>query len=62
VSASDLLMDIRMTQAALELRRSSASISAVAEAAGYRSDAALQRALKQRMGMTPARWRREGRS
>jgi len=61
-SASDLLMDIRMTQAALELRRSSASTSAVAEAAGYQSDAAFQRAFKQRMGMTPARWRREGRS
>jgi AraC family transcriptional activator of mtrCDE len=60
-SASDLLMDIRMTQAALELRRSSASTSAVAEAAGYQSDAAFQRAFKHRMGMTPARWRREGR-
>ena len=54
-------MDIRMTQAALELRRSSASTSAVAEAAGYQSDAAFQRAFKHRMGMTPARWRREGR-
>jgi len=61
-SASELLMDIRMTQAALELRRSSASTSAVAEAAGYQSDAAFQRAFKQRMGMTPARWRREARS
>jgi AraC family transcriptional regulator, activator of mtrCDE len=61
-SASDLLTDIRMTQAATALRRSSASTSAVAEAAGYQSDAAFQRAFKQRMGMTPARWRREGRS
>jgi AraC family transcriptional activator of mtrCDE len=61
-SASDLLLDIRMTRAATELRRSSASTSAIAEASGYQSDAAFQRAFKQRMGMTPARWRREGRS
>ena len=61
-SASELLMDIRMTQAALELRISSVSTNAVAEAAGYQSDAAFQRAFKQRMGMTPARWRREARS
>ena len=59
-SATDLLMEIRMTLAAHELRRSSASVSVVAEAAGYQSDAAFQRAFKQHMGVTPARWRREG--
>lgn len=59
-SATDLLMEIRMTLAAHELRKSSASVSVVAEAAGYQSDAAFQRAFKQRMGVTPARWRREG--
>lgn len=57
-SASDLLTDIRMTLAAKALRKSSASTSAVAEATGYQSDAAFQRAFKQRMGMTPAQWRR----
>jgi AraC family transcriptional regulator, activator of mtrCDE len=57
-SASDLLTDIRMTLAANELRKSSASTAAVAEMAGYHSEAAFQRAFKQRMSVTPAQWRR----
>jgi AraC family transcriptional activator of mtrCDE len=57
-SASDLLTDIRMTLAANELKNPSMSTGAVAEAAGYQSEAAFQRAFKQHMGMTPARWRR----
>jgi AraC family transcriptional activator of mtrCDE len=57
-SASDLLTDIRMTLAANELRKSSASTAAVAEMVGYQSEAAFQRAFKQRMGVTPAQWRR----
>jgi AraC family transcriptional activator of mtrCDE len=57
-SASELLTDIRMTLAANELRKSSASTAAVAEMVGYQSEAAFQRVFKQRMGMTPARWRR----
>lgn len=46
-SANDLLMDIRMTLAANELRKSRMSISAVANAVGYQSEAAFQRAFKQ---------------
>jgi AraC family transcriptional activator of mtrCDE len=61
-SASDLLADIRMTLAANELKKSSASTGAVAEAVGYQSEAAFQRAFKQRMGVTPARWRRAAQS
>jgi AraC family transcriptional regulator, activator of mtrCDE len=57
-SASDLLTDIRMTQAANELRQSTASTGAVAESVGYQSEAAFQRAFKLHMGMTPAQWRR----
>ncbi len=57
-SASDLLTDIRMTLAANELRRSSLSTGAVAEIAGYQSEAAFQRAFKSHMGVTPAQWRR----
>lgn len=57
-SASDLLRDIRMTVAANELRNSSASTAAIAEMVGYESEAAFQRAFKQRMGVTPAKWRR----
>jgi AraC family transcriptional activator of mtrCDE len=57
-SASDLLTDIRMTLAANELQKPKASVYAVSEAVGYQSEAAFQRAFKQRMGMTPARWRR----
>ena len=61
-SANDLLTDIRMTMAANELRKSSASTGAVAEAVGYQSEAAFQRAFKQRMGVTPAQWRRMAQS
>jgi AraC family transcriptional activator of mtrCDE len=61
-TASDLLTDIRMTLAADKLKKSSASTAAVAEEVGYRSEAAFQRAFKQRMGMTPAQWRRDTRS
>jgi AraC family transcriptional regulator, activator of mtrCDE len=57
-SATDLLTDIRMTLAANELRRSSLSTGAVAEAAGYQSEAAFQRAFKSHMGLTPAQWRK----
>jgi AraC family transcriptional activator of mtrCDE len=57
-SASDLLTDIRMALAANELKKSSLSTGAVAEAVGYRSEAAFQRAFKARMGITPAQWRK----
>jgi AraC family transcriptional activator of mtrCDE len=57
-SAIDLLTDIRMTVAAKELRKPSASTAAAAQAVGYQSEAAFQRAFKQHMGMTPAQWRR----
>jgi AraC family transcriptional activator of mtrCDE len=57
-SPSELLTDIRMTLAANELKKPSASTAAVAEKVGYQSEAAFQRAFKQRMGMTPAVWRR----
>ncbi len=57
-SASDLLTDIRMTLAANELRKPGMSTAAVAASVGYQSEAAFQRAFKQRMDMTPARWRR----
>ena len=57
-SPSDLLTDIRMTLAANELKRSSLSAGAVAEAVGYQSEAAFQRAFKGHMGITPAQWRK----
>jgi len=57
-SPGDLLTDIRMTLAANELNRSSLSTGAVAEAVGYQSEAAFQRAFKSHMGLTPARWRK----
>lgn len=58
-SAADLLTDIRMTVASNELRSRAASTVAVAEAAGYQSEAAFQRVFKQHMGMTPAQYRRQ---
>ena len=57
-SASDLLTDIRMTVAANALKTSELSTGAVAELAGYQSEAAFQRAFKHQMGLTPAQWRR----
>jgi AraC family transcriptional activator of mtrCDE len=57
-SASELLTDIRMTVAANALKGSEMSTGAVAELAGYQSEAAFQRAFKQQMGATPAQWRR----
>jgi AraC family transcriptional regulator, activator of mtrCDE len=57
-SASDLLTDIRMTLAANELKNSSLSTGAVAEAVGYQSEAAFQRAFKSHMSVTPAQWRK----
>jgi AraC family transcriptional activator of mtrCDE len=60
-SASDLLSDIRMTVAANALKTSDTSTRAVAELAGYQSEAAFQRTFKQRVGVTPAQWRRQAR-
>lgn len=57
-SAADLLTDIRMALAANELKKSSLSTDAVAEAVGYQSEAAFQRAFKSHMGITPAQWRK----
>jgi AraC family transcriptional activator of mtrCDE len=57
-SASDLLTEIRMTLAANELKKSSLSTGAVAEAVGYQSEAAFQRAFKGHMGITPSQWRK----
>ena len=59
-SASDLLTEIRMNLAARQLVQSDASTAAIGEAVGYRSEAAFQRAFKQQMGMTPAKWRAAG--
>jgi AraC family transcriptional regulator, activator of mtrCDE len=61
-SAADLLTDVRMTLAANELKKPSVSTAAVADIVGYQSEAAFQRAFKQRMGMTPAHWRRQTQS
>jgi AraC family transcriptional activator of mtrCDE len=57
-SPIDLLTDIRMALAANELKSPSMSTGAVAEAVGYQSEAAFQRAFKSHMGLTPAEWRK----
>jgi AraC family transcriptional regulator, activator of mtrCDE len=45
-SASNLLSDIRMALAANELKKPSMSTGAVAEAVGYQSEGAFQRAFR----------------
>ena len=57
-SASELLTDIRITVAVNALNTSEMSTGAVAELAGYQSEAAFQRTFKHQMGITPAQWRR----
>jgi AraC family transcriptional activator of mtrCDE len=57
-SPNDLLTDIRMALAANELKRPGTSTEVVAETVGYQSVAAFRRAFSQRLGMTPADWRR----
>ncbi|MCW2220257.1 hypothetical protein AB7008_40070 [Bradyrhizobium sp. 521_C7_N1_3] len=47
-----------MTLAANELKKSSRSTGAAAEAVAYQFEAAFQRAFKSLMGVTPARWRK----
>lgn len=61
-SACELLTDIRMTVAANALKGSEMSTATVAELAGYQSESAFQRAFRQRMGVTPARWRSNNRA
>jgi AraC family transcriptional activator of mtrCDE len=61
-SASDLLMDIRISVAVNELKNPSSSTEAVAEKVGYRSVGAFRLAFKQRMGTSPADWRRTANS
>jgi AraC family transcriptional activator of mtrCDE len=58
-SAADLLTEIRMTVAANALRHTDNSTGAIAELAGYQSEAAFQRSFKQYMGFTPAQWRKQ---
>jgi AraC family transcriptional regulator, activator of mtrCDE len=57
-SASDVLTDIRMALAGRTLAQTQRPIAEIAEAVGYRSDAAFQRIFKRRVGLTPAQWRK----
>lgn len=56
-SATDMLTDLRMASAVVELRKPSASIDAVANDVGYQSPAAFRRAFTSWMGMPPGEWR-----
>ena len=49
----------RMQLAAQRLLQSNATVAAIAQEAGYESEAAFSRAFKRIVGASPAAWRRE---
>ena len=51
------LLHLRMHVAGRELRRGNATVSAIAAAQGYSSDAAFSNAFKRVMGISPSAWR-----
>lgn len=53
------LTQLRMRLAARQLAEGKASMAGIAEAVGYESSAAFQRAFKRHFGVPPATWRRE---
>jgi AraC family transcriptional activator of mtrCDE len=55
----DLLLHIRMAQAAQWLNQSRQSIGAISEAVGYQSEAAFNRAFKRYTGVGPGQYRRD---
>lgn len=57
-SAVDLLIDIRMSHAANELKKPTMTTEAVAESVGYQSVTSFRRLFADRMGVTPGEWRR----
>ncbi|MBV1691800.1 AraC family transcriptional regulator [Novosphingobium sp. G106] len=60
-SAADLLIDIRMSLAANELKKPGVGTEAVADLVGYQSVSAFRRVFSATMGMTPGQWRRQAR-
>jgi AraC family transcriptional activator of mtrCDE len=57
-SAIDLLTDMRMSTAANELKKPTATVEAVSSLVGYQSVSAFRRAFASWMNMTPGAWRR----
>lgn len=57
-SPNKLLTEVRMTIAANALLATSSPVAVIGEEVGYQSEAAFQRAFKQHIGLTPARYRR----
>ncbi|OUL90258.1 AraC family transcriptional regulator [Paraburkholderia hospita] len=55
---AELLLSIRMTQAAQWLNRTHRSIGDISEGVGYQSEAAFNRAFKRRYGIGPGLYRR----
>ena len=58
-TAIDLLLDIRMSTAANELKKPNMTTEIVAESVGYQSIAAFRRAFTEKIGLTPGKWRRQ---
>ncbi|HBP31773.1 MAG: AraC family transcriptional regulator [Advenella sp.] len=58
-SAFELLVDIRMSLAANQLKKPNMTTEAVAELVGYQSISAFRRVFTDKIGMTPGQWRRQ---
>lgn len=57
-TTNDLITDVRMTLAINELKNPSNSTEVIAERVGYQSMSAFQKTFRQRIGMSPAQWRK----
>ncbi|AHZ68676.1 hypothetical protein OU5_1597 [Pseudomonas mandelii JR-1] len=57
-TTNDFITDVRMTMAITELKNPSHSTEQVAERVGYQSISAFQKTFRQRIGMSPAQWRK----
>ncbi|MGY6553134.1 MAG: helix-turn-helix domain-containing protein [Wenzhouxiangella sp.] len=62
VSPAELIRDIRLDEAANQLRDTNQQISIIADATGFRSVSAFSRAFTKKTGVSPRQWRQQEQS